>query len=276
MRTVKLPSGASMPILGLGTWRMGEDPRQRKKEADVLRLGLDLGMTLIDTAEMYGEGGAEEVVGDVIADRRDSVFLVSKVYPHNATRRGTVEACERSLRRLLTDRLDLYLLHWRGSTPLAETFEAFHDLRQAGKIRDFGVSNFDRADMEEARRLDGGLTGANQVLYNLSRRGVEWDLLPWCRAHGVPVMAYSPIEQGRLLDRALLRTVGDRHGASPAQVAIAWLLRQENVVVIPKSSSPDRVRENRASLDLVLASEDIAELDRAFPPPDRPRPLETL
>ena len=276
MRTVKLPSEVKMPVLGQGTWRMGEDPQRRKHEADALRLGLDLGISLIDTAEMYGEGGAEEVVGDAIAGRRDQVFLVSKVYPHNATRKGTIEACERSLRRLKTDRLDLYLLHWRGSKPLAETFEAFQELRQVGKIRDFGVSNFDSSDMEEATRLDGGLTCANQVLYNLERRGIEWDLLPWCRSKGIPVMAYSPIGQGQLLRNPGLRTIAERRGVSPAQVALAWLFHQEDVVVIPKSSDFNRIRENCASLDLALTEEELAELDRVFPPPRGPQPLETL
>ena len=277
VRTVKLPSDVTIPILGQGTWRMGEDPKRRKQEVDALRLGLDLGMNLIDTAEMYGEGGAEEVVGDAIAGRRDRVFLVSKVYPHNATRKGTIEACERSLRRLKTDRLDLYLLHWRGSKPLSETFEAFQELRQVGKIRDFGVSNFDSDDMEEASRLDGGRTCVNQVLYNLERRGIEWDLLPWCRSKGIPVMAYSPIGQGgQLLRKQGLRTIAERRGVSPAQVALAWLFRQEDVVVIPKSSDFNRIRENSAALDLALTEEEVAELDRVFPPPRGPQPLETL
>ncbi len=276
MRTVKLPSEVTMPILGQGTWRMGENPQRRKHEADALRLGLDLGINLIDTAEMYGEGGAEEVVGDAIAGRRDQVFLVSKFYPHNATRRGTIEACERSLRRLKTDRIDLYLLHWRGSTPLSETFKAFQELRQVGKICDFGVSNFDSSDMEEASRLDGGLTGANQVLYNLERRGIEWDLLPWCRSKGIPVMAYSPIGQGQLLRNPGLRTIAERRGVSPAQVALAWLFHQEDVVVIPKSSDFNRIRENCAALDLALTEEELAELDRVFPPPRGSQPLETL
>ncbi len=265
-----------MPILGQGTWRMGEHDRTRKAETDALQLGLDLGMTLIDTAEMYGEGGAETIVGEVISGRRDEVFLVSKVYPHNATRQGVIQACDRSLKRLGTDRLDLYLLHWRGSVPLAETFEAFHTLRQAGKILDFGVSNFDRADMEEARKFDQGLTATNQVLYNLSRRGVEWDLLPWCRKHGIPIMAYSPIEQGRLLKNSTLRTVADRHNASPAQIAIAWLLQPKDVIVIPKSSHPDRIRENYAALEIVLTQEDLTELNQAFPPPRTAKPLEML
>ncbi|MBD2056344.1 aldo/keto reductase [Oculatella sp. FACHB-28] len=275
MQTVKLVSGATMPVLGQGTWRMGENGRQRKEEVDALRFGIDLGMTLIDTAEMYGEGGTEEIVGEAIAPNRDQIFLVSKVYPHNATRRGTIAACERSLKRLKTDRLDLYLLHWRGSTPLAETIEAFQELRQAGKIRDFGVSNFDRDDMEEAHSLDQGLTTTNQVLYNLSRRGIEWDLLPWCREQNVAVMAYSPLEQGRMLNNSSLKTIAERHHASAAQVAIAWLL-QQGVIVIPKSSNRDRIRENYAALDLKLTDADLTELNQAFPPPQKARPLEVL
>jgi diketogulonate reductase-like aldo/keto reductase len=275
MQTVKLVSGAGMPVLGQGTWRMGESSGRRKEELKALRFGIDLGMTLIDTAEMYGEGGAEEVVGEAIAPNRDQIFLVSKVYPHNATRQGTIAACERSLKRLKTDRLDLYLLHWRGSTPLAETIEAFQELRQVGKIRDFGVSNFDRDDMEEARSLDQGLTTTNQVLYNLSRRGIEWDLLPWCRKQNVAVMAYSPLEQGRMLNHSSLKTIAARHKASAAQVAIAWLL-QQGVVVIPKSSNCDRIQENYAALDLKLTDADLAELNQAFPPPKRAKPLEVL
>ncbi|KAM3110053.1 aldo/keto reductase [Phormidesmis sp. 146-33] len=276
MWTVKLPSGRPMPILGQGTWRMGEADRTRKAETDALSLGLDLGMTLIDTAEMYGEGGAETIVGKAISGRRDQVFLVSKVYPHNATRQGVIQACDRSLKRLGTDYLDLYLLHWCGSVPLSETFEAFHILRQAGKILDFGVSNFDRSDMEEARQFDQGLTATNQVLYNLSRRGVEWDLLPWCRKNSIPLMAYSPIEQGRLLKNSTLKTVADRHTASPAQIAIAWLLQPKDVMVIPKSSHPDRIRENYAALEIVLTPEDLADLNQAFPPPRTAKPLEML
>lgn len=275
MQTVKLVSGAMMPVLGQGTWRMGENGRRRKEEVEALRFGIDLGMTLIDTAEMYGEGGAEEIVGEAIAPNRDQIFLVSKVYPHNATRRGTIAACERSLKRLKTDRLDLYLLHWRGSTPLAETIEAFQELRQAGKIRDFGVSNFERGDMEEVRSLDQGLTTTNQVLYNLSRRGIEWDLLPWCREQNVAVMAYSPLEQGRMLNDSSLKTVAKRHNASAAQVAIAWLLHQ-GAVVIPKSSNRDRIQENYAALDVTLTDADLTELDQAFPPPQKAKPLEVL
>jgi diketogulonate reductase-like aldo/keto reductase len=264
-----------MPVLGQGTWRMGENGIRRKEEVEALRFGIDLGMTLIDTAEMYGEGDAEEIVGEAIAPNRDQIFLVSKVYPHNATRRGTIAACERSLKRLKTDRLDLYLLHWRGSTPLAETIEAFQELRQVGKIRDFGVSNFDRDDMEEVRSLDQGLTTTNQVLYNLSRRGIEWDLLPWCHEQNVAVMAYSPLEQGRMLNDSSLQAIAKRHNASAAQVAIAWLLHQ-GVVVIPKSSNRDRIQENYAALDLKLTDADLTELNQAFPPPQKAKPLEVL
>jgi diketogulonate reductase-like aldo/keto reductase len=247
---------------------MGEDRAKRQAEITALRLGLDLQMSLIDTAEMYGEGGAEEVIAEAIAGRRAQVFLVSKVYPHNATRQGVVEACGRSLRRLKTDYLDLYLLHWRGSVPLAETLEGFQSLKRAGKIRDYGVSNFDQVDMEKASALPGGgEIAANQVLYNLRRRGIEWDLLPWCRDHGIPIMAYTPIEQGAILDHPQLKRLASRHRATPAQAALAWLLRQEGVVVIPKASNAEHVRENRAALVLTLTDQDLAELDRAFPPP---------
>jgi diketogulonate reductase-like aldo/keto reductase len=275
MKNLLLPSGASMPVLGQGTWYMGDDAAHRGREVDALRLGMDLGMNLIDTAEMYGDGGAEEVVGEAVAGRRDEAFIVSKVYPHNATRKGVIAACERSLKRLGTDRLDLYLLHWRGSVPLAETFEAFAALKQAGKIVDFGVSNFDRGDMEEAARLpDGAAVAANQVLYNLARRGVEWDLLPWCRERGIALMAYSPLEsspdeQRGLLGNAGLKAVAQRHGVSAAQIALAWLLAQDGVVVIPKAVDPRHVRENRAALDIALTAEDLLDLDRAFAPPRR-------
>jgi diketogulonate reductase-like aldo/keto reductase len=279
MKTLLLPSGRAMPALGQGTWNMGEDPSARGREVAALRLGLDLGMTLVDTAEMYGEGGAEEVVGEAIAGRRDEVFLVSKVYPHNADRRGVQAACERSLRRLGTDRLDLYLLHWRGRVPLDETLEAFARLVDAGKIRDYGVSNFDVDDMQEAAALpEGAAVATNQVLYNLAQRGIEWDVLPWCRGRGMPVMAYSPLEstpgeQAGLLGNARLRAVAERHGATPAQVAVAWLLHQDGVAVIPKAVQPDHVRANRAALDLVLSAQDLADLDAGFPPPRGRRPL---
>lgn len=282
MKQLSLPSGRTIPVLGQGTWNMGEDPGARADEVAALRLGLELGMTLVDTAEMYGEGGAEEVVGEAIAGRRDEVFLVSKVYPHNADRAGVRAACERSLRRLQTDRLDLYLLHWRGGVPLEETLDAFARLRDDGKIVDFGVSNFDLDDMLEASALPlGDGVATNQVLYNLARRGVEWDLLPWCRAQGMPLMAYSPLEsspleQAAMLGRAQLHAVARRQEATPAQVALAWLLRQEGVVAIPKAVQPAHVRANRAALDLAarLTGEDLALLDAGFPPPQRRRPLE--
>ena len=277
LRTITLPSGEAVPALGQGTWYMGESAHTRKQEADALRLGMDLGMTLIDTAEMYADGGAEEVVGDAITGRRDEVFLVSKVLPSNASARGTVAACERSLKRMGTDRIDLYLLHWRGGVPFRETLEAFGRLVQDGKIRHWGVSNLDPADMEELTALPrGGACATNQVLYNLSRRGVEYDLLPWCRQRNITLMAYSPIEQGRILGNAALKAVAARHGATPAQVALAWLLRRDGVMVIPKAGSAEHVRQNRAALDLTLTEGDLADLDRAFPPPTRPRPLEML
>jgi diketogulonate reductase-like aldo/keto reductase len=277
MRKLRLPSGELVPVLGLGTWGMGEARARGSDMVAALTLGLDLGMTLVDTAEMYGDGGAEEVVGKAIAGRRDGVFLVSKVLPDNATRKGTLAACERSLERLGTDRLDLYLLHWRGQVPLSETLEAFQALQRAGKIRHWGVSNFDLDDMAELWRLSGGgEVQTDQVLYNLGRRGIEWDLLPELRRRRMPVMAYSPIEQGRLLNKRSLAAIAERRSVTPAQVAIAWLLHQERVIVIPKASRPEHVRENRAALDLELSAEDLAELDAAFPPPKRKQPLAML
>jgi diketogulonate reductase-like aldo/keto reductase len=268
MKTAHLPWGRPIPVLGQGTWLMGEARDKRQAEITALRLGLDLGMSLIDTAEMYGEGGAEEMIAEAIDGRRAQVFLVSKVYPHNATRQGVVEACGRSLRRLKTDYLDLYLLHWRGSVSLAETLEGFQSLKRAGKIRDYGVSNFDQADMKKASALPGGdEIAVNQVLYNLRRRGIEWDLLPWCRDHRIPVMAYTPFEQGAILDHPQLKQLASRHRATPAQVALAWLLRQEGIVAIPKAGNVEHVRENRRALDLALTDQDLAVLDRAFPPP---------
>ncbi len=277
MRTLKLPSGQLIPILGMGTWQMGENALNRQSEIDALRHGLDLGLTLIDTAEMYGEGGAEEVIAHAIASRRAEVFLVSKVYPHNASKRGTITACERSLQRLKTDYLDLYLLHWRGEVPLVETLEALQTLQQSGKIRSYGVSNFDVEDMEEAIGLkDGKGIATNQVLYNLMRRGIEWNLLPWCRQQGIPIMAYSPIEQGRLLNNRTLKMIAQQREVTAAQVAIAWLLHQENVIVIPKSSRIDHVEQNYAALNLKLSAEELAALDAAFPPPTKLVPLEML
>ena len=274
-RTTTLPTGEAVPVFGLGTWKMGEDSRHASAEADALKLGLDLGATLIDTAEMYGN--AETVVGEAIAGRRDAVFLVSKVLPSNASRSGTIAACERSLKRLHTDRIDLYLLHWRGGVPLGETVEAFEALKAAGKIRHWGVSNFDADDMEELFELpDGRNCQTNQVLYNLSQRGPEFDLLPWCRKVGMPIMAYSPVEQGRLARSGKLETIAARHQATPAQVALAWATAQPGVVAIPKASRPEHVRQNIAALDISLTPQDLAELDRAFPPPARKKPLEMI
>lgn len=277
VRTIALPSGEEIPALGQGTWHIGEDARRRHEEIAALRLGLDLGMSMIDTAEMYGDGASEELVGEAIAGRRDEVFLVSKVLPSHATRRGTIIACERSLRRLGTDRLDLYLLHWRGPTPLEETLEAFDALVRTGRIRTWGVSNFDVSDMEELVGIPGGpAVQTDQVLYNLQRRGIEWDLLPWCRARRIPIVAYSPIEQGRLLEHPTLRRVAHRHGVTPAQAALAWVLSRDGVCAIPKAGTPEHVRENRAALDIRLTKEDFTALDHAFPPPDGPRPLEMI
>lgn len=277
MQNVTLPSGESVPALGQGTWNMGDRPDRRAGEIAALRAGLDLGMTLIDTAEMYGDGNAEELVGEAIAGRREEVFLVSKVLPSNATQHGTVAACERSLKRLCTDRIDLYLLHWRGNVPLGNTLEAFERLQRDGKIRHWGVSNFDLDDMQELASLAGGESvAANQVLYNLARRGIEYDLLPWSSARRLPTMAYSPVEQGRLLRQPVLHQVAARLGATPAQVALAWVLRRGDVIAIPKAGSVEHVRENRAALDLGLHAEVLAELDRAWPPPRRKQPLEMI
>lgn len=277
VRTTTLPSGEAIAVLGQGTWKMGEDIRRRGDEVAALRLGLDLGVTLIDTAEMYASGGAEEVVAEAIAGRRDEVFLVSKVLPSNASRAGVQRACENSLKRLATDRIDLYLLHWPGSVPLAETVEAFEALKKAGKIRHWGVSNFDIEEMEDLAGLpDGGNVQTNQVLYNLVRRGLEFDLAPWSRKRGIPLMAYSPVEQGALARNARLDAVAVRHGATAAQIALAWVMQQEGVIAIPKASSQEHVRQNFAALDIKLTPQDIADLDRAFPPPTRKRGLEMI
>lgn len=277
MKTVLLPSGERVPALGQGTWMMGEDPAARAEEIASLREGIELGLTLIDTAEMYGEGASERLVGEAIAGLREQVFLVSKVYPFNASREGTVAACERSLRRLGVEQLDLYLLHWRGDIPFAETLEAFDRLQSAGKIRHFGVSNLDLDEMRAFCALPGGAAVAtDQLLYNLTRRGIEWDLLPWCRERGIPVMAYSPIEQARLLADDRLRGLAADQGLSPAQLALAWLLASDDVIAIPKSAKRTHLRDNAAVLGRRLAPEVLAELDRLFPPPSGPVPLETL
>jgi diketogulonate reductase-like aldo/keto reductase len=275
--TIALPDGTPMPVLGVGTWGYAEDAGRRRDEVDSLRAALDAGLTMVDTAEMYADGGAEELVGEALAGRRDEAFLVDKVLPSDASRRGTVEACERALRRLRTDRIDLYLLHWRGRYPLSETVEAFGELRDAGKIRAWGVSNLDVDDMTELGEVPGGADVAtDQILYNLVRRGPEWDLLPWAARHGLPLMAYSPVEQGRLLDEPALREVAGRHGATPAQIALAWVLDHPGVAAIPKTATPTRMAENRAALDLALTDDDRAALDAVFPPPEGKRRLEIL
>jgi diketogulonate reductase-like aldo/keto reductase len=275
---LQFPDGRDVPALGQGTWKMGEGQRTPAEEAAALRLGIELGMTLIDTAEMYGEGEAEKVVAQAIAGQRDKVFVVSKVYPHNATRNGTQAACERSLKRLRTDCIDLYLLHWRGATPLAETVAAFESLRAQGKIRRWGVSNFDLDDMDELMGVpDGTNCATNQVLYSPEHRGIEFDLLPWSVEQSMPVMAYSPVGQGgRLLRNAAMKEAARRHGATPAQVALAWSLRRPGIVSIPKAGSPEHVRENAASRELKLSAEDIAAIDAAYPPPRRRQSLAML
>lgn len=277
MKQVMLPGGEQVPALGMGTWNIGDSAQTRAEEIATLRLGLDLGLRLIDTAEMYGEGASESLIGEAIQGRRDDLFLVSKVYPHNASLEGAVAACERSLRRLGTDRIDLYLLHWRGGVPFEETIEAFRRLRQAGKIRHFGVSNLDLADMEELWEVPGGNeVAANQLLYNLSRRGIEYDLLPWLREHGVPIMAYSPIEQSRLLRQPALRAFAERHGMTPAQAALGWLLQFDDIIAIPKTGQRARLRENLGALDLVFTPAQLTELDGIFAPPRGPQPLAML
>ncbi|AHF84777.1 hypothetical protein RLEG3_24505 [Rhizobium leguminosarum bv. trifolii WSM1689] len=275
--TITFRNGVEVPALGQGTWAMGEDAGHAKAEIESLRAGIDLGMTLIDTAEMYGDGGAEEIVGQAIRRRRDEVFIVSKVYPWNASLTGTIEACERSLERLGTDRIDLYLLHWRGDHPLAETVAAFEMLKASGKIGAWGVSNFDTDDMEELLGVpDGANVAANQVLYNLSRRGIEFDLLPWCQSRGIPVMAYSPIEQGNILHHPELIRIAKAYQATPAQLALAFLLERDGVIVIPKTSNAERAAENRDCVSLDITDDDWDALDAAFPPPTKKKPLEML
>lgn len=275
--TVTLPSGKSIPALGIGTWNMGESGAAAAQEIASIRKAMELGMRVVDTAEMYADGRSEEIVGEALASLRDDAFLVSKVYPFNASARGTIEACERSLKRLGTDRLDLYLLHWRGSHPLEDTVGAFETLKAEGKILDWGVSNFDTDDMDELFSVPGGdECAANQVLYNLSRRGPEYDLLPWCQSRGVPVMAYSPIEQGRILSNHELIRVAKAYQATPAQVALAFLLERDGVMAIPKSANPERVIENHGAIELDITEEDWSALDAVFPPPSKKASLEML
>ena len=274
---VTWPGGEIVSTLGQGTWQMAETASRRSQEIEALRLGVDLGMTLIDTAEMYGDGAAEELVAEALAGERDRLFLVSKVYPHNASRQGVVQACDRSLKRLRTDRLDLYLLHWRGGVPLEETVAGFEALRGAGKIRHWGVSNFDVDDMRELLQVPGGENCAtNQVLYNVTRRGPEFDLMPWMAERSMPLMAYSPIEQGRLPRGGVLQRIGEKHGASPFQIALAWLLRKPSVIAIPKAGSVAHVRDNHRVLEIQLSLEDVEAIDAEFPPPRRKRPLEMI
>jgi diketogulonate reductase-like aldo/keto reductase len=277
MRAVALPSGETIPVLGMGTWHLAEGRHPPEVEIEALRTGSDLGMTLVDTAEMYGQGASERLVGQAIAGRRDDVFLVSKVLPHHATASGTVAACEGSLRRLGTDRLDLYLLHWRGAVPLEETVGAFEELKRRGMIRQWGVSNFDLADMTELLDVPGGrAVETDQVLYNLAHRGIEWNLLPWCQQNGLPIMAYSPIGQGQLVDDGVLQGIARRHKATAAQIALAWVISHPGVCAVPEAGTPKHVRENAKALEVVLREDDVVELDAAFPPPPHPVPLEVL
>jgi len=276
MDAFRLPNGVPASRLGQGAWQIGDDKRRRAAEQEALRVGLELGMNLIDTAEMYGHGRSEELIAEVIAGRRERVYLVSKVLPENATRRGTIAACEQSLKRLETEYLDMYLLHWRGSVPLEETLDAFASLRERGLIRHYGVSNFDVDDLTEARALNAGAgIATNQVLYNLEQRGIEWGLLPWLRKHSIPLMAYSPLgsDSRKLRTHAVLKAMAARRGVTPSRIALAWLLRQPDVVVIPKASSEGHVRDNHAALALELTPQDLEEIDRSFPPPKRATPL---
>lgn len=276
MREVSLPDGEKVPALGMGTWFMGDDPSQADAEADALRYGLDLGMTLVDTAEMYAHGGAEEVVGKALAGRRDEVFLVSKVLPHNASRSGIEAACEGSMARMGVECIDLYLLHWPGSYPLSETIEGFERLRDQGKIRHWGVSNFDTDAMRDLMDAGGEACATNQILYNVSRRGPEFDLMPYCADRNISVMAYSPLEQGRLRGHSALAVVAEEHGVSDLQVALAWVLQRDGVIAIPKSASRTHLKQNYEAASLHLSPEDLARLEADFPAPSAQSRLEVL
>jgi diketogulonate reductase-like aldo/keto reductase len=277
IRAVDLPSGETIPVLGMGTWHLGEGRHPPEVELDALRTGLDVGMALIDTAELYGDGASESLVGRAIAGRRDDVFLVSKVMPAHATYDGTLAACDASLSRLSTDRLDMYVLHWRGQIPLEETVSAFEELKRSGRIRHWGVSNFDVSDMNDLAAIPGGGdVETDQVLYNLARRGIEWNLLPACERIGLPIMAYSPIEQGRLVGHPVLEGIGRRHRATATQVALSWVISHPGVCAIPQAGTPKHVRENVGALRVTLREDDVVELDAAFPPPPHPVPLEVL
>jgi diketogulonate reductase-like aldo/keto reductase len=275
MRTLSL-AGSQIPVLGQGTWNMGEKPAHRAAEKDALQAGIDLGMTLIDTAEMYGDGATESFLGDALSGLRDRVFLVSKVYPHNAGGKKLERACEDSLKRLKTDRLDLYLLHWMGSIPLSETVTGMEALKDARKIKAWGVSNLDLDDMQHLQRAGGKNCATDQLLYNVTRRGIEFDLLPALAAQNMPVMAYSPVEQGRLPRGGALQAVARRHDATPYQVALAWVLRHPHVIAIPKAADVAHVRENRAAMDIALTPQDLSDIDAAFPPPTRKTSLAML
>ncbi|WP_026695197.1 aldo/keto reductase [Peribacillus kribbensis] len=281
-RMVTLPDGTSLPCLGQGTWYMGENPQMRDKEITALQLGIDLGMTLIDTAEMYGDGGAERLAGEAIKGRRDRVFLVSKVYPHHAGQDMISKACEDSLQRLGTDHLDLYLLHWRGRIPLAETIEGMEKLRREGKIVRWGVSNFDTADMEELLNTpDGANCAVNQVLYHLGSRGIDFDLLPWQREHNMPIMAYSPLAQGgslrnRLLNDPVILDLAGKYRVTPLQIALAWTLRSDHVIAIPKAVQEEHVLANAEAAAIQFTQEDLIKLDQAFPKPNRKMPLDII
>ncbi len=277
MKTIALKSGELVPSMGLGTWHMGERTGNQQEEIKALSLGLDLGMCLIDTAEMYGRGGAERVVAEAIKGRRNEVFIVSKVLPHNASRRGTIEACNKSLQRMGIETIDLYLLHWPGRYPLNETVIAFQQLQHEGKIRHWGVSNFDVQEMEKLSAVPGGdQCEVNQVLYNLSRRGIEWDLLPWCEKRQISIMAYSPLEQGRLTPNPTLQKIAKQYDVSPFQVALAWTLRRDGIITIPKAGLLEHVQENRLAWDLSLSHNDLQKLDKAFAPPLGKKSLDIL
>ncbi|MDR5853776.1 aldo/keto reductase [Caballeronia sp. LZ062] len=274
---VTLPDGEVIPKLGQGTWAMGERPNARKAEIAALREGVELGMTLIDTAEMYGDGESEKLIAEALSDVRDDVFIVSKVYPHNGSERGVQAACERSLKRLKTDRIDLYLLHWRGGEDLQGVVAGFEKLRRDGKIRHWGVSNFDTDDMQELFSLDGGdACATDQILYNVARRGPEFDLLPWLRERRLPAMAYSPVDHARLPRGGVLAKIAAARGVSAFQVALAWVLQQPEVFAIPKAADVGHVRENRAAVELRLSEQELAEIDREFAPPRGKRGLEML
>lgn len=277
VKHIYFPSGDHVPALGQGTWNMGESDSAAAQEIKALQYGIDLGFSLIDTAEMYANGGSETIVGKAIQGRRDRVFLVSKVLPSNASMTGTIKACEASLRRMKTDYLDLYLLHWPGSIPLEETVNAMTSLVKQGKIRQWGVSNFDVDDLQKLLQLiEPKQLATNQILYNLSRRGIEFDLLPWHEQHHIPLMAYAPIEQGRLLKNEALIKLANQHNVQPAQIALAWVLRHSNIIAIPKASSIEHVKDNANALSIVLTDDDMAYLDQHFPPPKNKEPLAVL